>query len=89
MIVVSEGYTPPLDDVRAEWIGANTRGYGWVPPEVLRDYAGQFDRVIAEVERAVAEKAWDEGHGYPCDEWVDSRMCDEYHVNPYRRKGKQ
>lgn len=34
--------------------------------------------------RRDAEK-WDEGHGAPCDQWVDSDMCREYHPNPYRK----
>lgn len=33
--------------------------------------------------------AWDRGHGAPCDEWVVSEMCREYHPNPYETKGDQ
>ncbi|MDI6024483.1 hypothetical protein QBL02_13125 [Leucobacter sp. UT-8R-CII-1-4] len=47
-------YTPPaLDDIRDSWACEHARAE--VPQEKLRE---EFDRVIAEVERAAAEKAW-------------------------------
>lgn len=42
-----------------------------------------------EVRRGLNEiqaEAWDEGHGFPCDEWAYSEMCRKYHPNPHRNR---
>lgn len=56
---------------------------------------GRYDRMIAEVERATAEKAWDEGreaeelaweHAYNGHPVPEGEVCDECVVeNPYRK----
>lgn len=52
---MSEEYTPTTDEVRRHW--------GIAVDLHRRDSRlAEFDRMIAEVERAAAEKAWDEGY---------------------------
>ncbi|KAM9867083.1 hypothetical protein ACIFOC_00405 [Leucobacter aridicollis] len=50
--------TPSLTTVRAAWCRAHPF---WATTDV-EEREAEFDRMIAEVERAAAEKAWDEGN---------------------------
>lgn len=63
------------------------RAYAWGlsgTSRTTQECDDEFDRWLNEI-RA---EAWDEGHGYPCDKWIRSEMCREYHRNPYRPKEK-
>lgn len=73
-------YTPTTEEVRRCYgdIHCSDLDAGSLEHHVCPEEA-DFDRWLNEI-RA---EAWDEGHGYPCDKWVRSEMCREYHRNPY------
>lgn len=52
---MSEEYTPTTEQVRATYLGGTLI-------EFREEGFGRFQRWLAEVERAAAEKAWDEGY---------------------------
>lgn len=67
-------YTPTIEEVRDAFAGHDF------------DQAitgAQFDRWLAEVERAAAEKAWDEGYEHNCN--PSDGPVDKSYSNPYRR----
>lgn len=85
-------YTPTADEVRDSYadgrvgIGEWTRFDDSVKRAVEEAYA-EFDRMIAQVERAAAEKAWGEGHAAGRDYQGDGWNCDAHDPeegNPYR-----
>ncbi len=85
-------FTPTTDEVRDSLVYLNkyhAKHHGDVDLLVVgSETAAQFDRMIAEVERAAAEKAWDEGEqaGYE-DALGEQRGIgpQESARNPYRR----
>lgn len=72
-------YTPPISEVRTHWGIA-------VDQHRRAERLAEFDRMIAEVERAAAEKGWEEGEiaGYE-DALAEQRGIEshEYTSNPY------
>lgn len=70
--------TLTTEGIRSDFIQLNEQDHSRVKS------AEEFDRWLNEI-RA---EAWDEGHGYPCDKWIRSEMCREYHPNPYRPNEK-
>lgn len=84
-------YTPSVEEGRNAWIEYQTEvpSDGAYLPMSVEDAGAQWDRMIAEVERAAAEKAWMEGHAagrdYQGDGW-NSDAHDPAEDNPYRRE---
>lgn len=75
-------YTPTTEEIRYRLIlGADPFDLNADEREDLEE----FDRWL----NSVKVEAWDEGHGAPCDKWIRSEMCREYHPNPYRTGGTQ
>lgn len=77
---MSDEYTPSTDEVRLEYMAVR-----WRKSDIVSfDARAEFDRMIASVERAAAEKAWDRCVGeMPLDtDWKN------YYVdnNPYRKE---
>lgn len=72
-------YAPSIEESRAAYIAANM---GYTKSESRYEALGAlFDRMIAEVERAAAEKAW--GEGVRDESW--SREYGEIPDNPYAK----
>jgi len=79
---MSEEYTPTTEEVRQHWGIA-------VDLDRRDSRLAEFDRWLAEVERAAAEKAWSEGFEkcatwWEIHHWERSRAASD---NPYRRGG--
>lgn len=85
---MSEEYTPTTDEVRADYAAGQIN-----PSDPHCPVRAEFDRWLAEVERAAAEKAWGE-----CDEVLTSHIDRTsgllqvvtwltWPTNPYRRGG--
>ncbi|MFF8817829.1 hypothetical protein ACF07D_07520 [Leucobacter sp. NPDC015123] len=74
---------PSLTTVRAAWCRAHPF---WATTDV-EEREAEFDRMIAEVERAAAEKAWDKGLAAAMEaEIKDAGYGNtQYPANPYRR----
>ena len=76
-------YTPTTAHIRDAWSELNyLESKGNIP---YQDSGDEFDRWLAEVERASAEKAWDEARAalrYEDDTPVELVSM----VNPYRRE---
>ena len=87
-------YTPDTDHVRDLWRAGRQMQLGLSIYLDGERTEGEFDRWLAEVERAAAEKGWDErgraradyskGHDEDCTGWEDCR-CARY-PNPYRKE---
>ena len=73
-------YTPATEEVRAVY---NQDEFG--NPAGLNDPCPEFDRWLAEHDRQVAEKAWDDGLADGRDRWMDAREFGDKPVNPYRK----
>jgi hypothetical protein len=75
-------YTPTTRDVRQYWVRE------WAPSPELE---AQFDRWLAEVERAAAEKAWEAGHEAFEEAWRSDHLFpyDYATENPYRTGGAE
>lgn len=77
-------YTPTTDEVRLEYMAVR-----WGKSNIVSfDARAEFDRWLAEIERAAAEKAWGEGTRA---QWRlgQTRDIDQIPANPYRREGKE
>lgn len=76
--------TPAKQDVANAWFA-----YRCPPGDLDFDdvYGQEFERFIAEVERAAAEKAWDESGEWLADAWGYPGIKDDAHEsNPYRKE---
>lgn len=83
-------YTPSVEGIRAVLVYLSkykARDQGDVDLVVVEsETIAQYDRMIAEAERAAAEKAWEKGYDAGCD---DSRGPLPFYTitpNPYRRE---
>lgn len=89
------GYVPTTDEVRDSLVYLNknhAEQYGDVDLLVVgSETAAQFDRMIAELERKAADKAWDEGYQEAnSDLWREGgREGNPYRAEAYRREGKE
>ena len=76
-------YTPSADEVRGYY------AFGQIDPSNPScPVRAEFDRWLAEVERAAAEKAWDEGEEAGYDDALSEQRGigpHDSHRNPYRR----
>lgn len=74
-----------IKQVKAAWVGARQRDFnrrtrGVMTPEERRVIEDTFDEVLAEHDRQVAERAWDEGASTRRDIYED--VVED---NPYRK----
>lgn len=73
-------HTPTTDEIR-EYVAYGDWGTEEHPVEEFDRWLAKHD---AEVERAAAEKAWQEGHDSSCIDW--DHVCKATHPNPHRRE---
>lgn len=83
-------YTPTTEEVKQRykagaWLKGDRNPDQFNPAVYEPLYFAEFDRWL----NSVKAEAWDEGHGAPCDRWIRSEMCREYHPNPYRTGGAE
>lgn len=75
-------YTPTTERVRLRWLEAYEYERD-MPGKIRERYAdevlAQYDRWLAEHDRQVAERAWDEGYG-------SDEECHTPRRNPYRKE---
>lgn len=83
---MSDEYTPSTDEVRLEYMAVR-----WRKSDIVSfDARAEFDRMIAEVERAAAEKAWWEACVRIADGESNLDIADTYQKqNPYLEEGTQ
>lgn len=79
---MTEQFTPTTDEVRELY-------QNHFDPSAVQNHDGgeEFDRMIAEVQRDAAERAWGEGHAAGRDYQGDGWNCDAHDPaedNPYR-----
>lgn len=85
-------YTPPTDEVRRGWIVGETRdGHGVDHDDLEPKVAAEFDRWLAERDRQVAEKAWDEAvdEAFSLGSLYDYDRDETLIRNPYRQEADQ
>ena len=82
-------YTPTTGDIKIAWaVEVDEIGHAAVVP----DRVVQFDRWLAERDRLVAERAWEEGARWAAVEFGRDAFVDESRVglvpsdNPYRKE---